>query len=471
MDIKSFSIPKEMLESADVLCLFGFEESLLKSQLETFLKQKDKEVFVVHRENFHVLEEFLTLSQKRIFQVFAYLVSPFLEEEERIYMEQLVVKCQMIEWNTHVQGSDYQDLGVKVFENLYQNLLLKSDVRGFSSLKGSLKQIPAFICGGGPSLKKAIPYLKDLKHKGVIFAGGASLSSSIPFHIAAGIDPDPSFERCLMQEGFEAPFFFQERFSHELLKRVQGCLIQAPSHSGITLEGHSLDFDGGSTVTTFCASLALHLGCNPIFFIGMDLVYEDEKNKYFEKKTQEERFKPSAIYQDALSQKDWVIAAKWLENLASLNEDTSFYTLSENGLQIEGLEKVSYKELFERTKTSFDVEGTLHVALSNVRSEMFSLEEREEKRKAIETSLKQSLEIINQILLLFETTYPEDPSSSGNFLLQLFALYNQIVYQNLLEPLWKVWRHPLERTVSDEYLKKIHQWLFFKKVLEVHLKA
>lgn len=97
------------------------------------------------------------------------------------------------------------------------------------------------------------------------------------------------------------------------------------------------------------------------------------------------------------------------------------------------------------------------------------MEERLEKVDQIQKSLADSLACIENILLLFQEAYPKDPSSQGDFILHLFALYNEIVYQHLLEPLWKVWRFPLERNLCNEYEKNLHQWLFFKRVLEDHL--
>jgi len=272
-----------------------------------------------------------------------------------------------------------------------------------------------------------------------------------------------------MQEGFEAPFFFQGRFSNKLLNLVQGPLFQVPSHSGLKIDT-SLDvsFNGGCTVTTFCTALALHFGCNPIFFVGMDLAYVDENTKYFQQ-TSQEGVNSSAVYENLLSQKDWVLAAKWLEHLAATHPEISFYSLSKQGLTLKGISKTSWEDVFAHTQSFFDLEGRIQWIRSQEDRAQFFLEQKVEEYQKMKQSLKSCIEKVQGILLMFESAYPEDPTAQGVFMLHLFALYDEIVYQQLLEPLWKIWRFPIERNLSTEYSKKIHQWLFFKRVLEVHL--
>ncbi len=469
MSTEEFVFSVEMLETADVLCLFGFDAVKIKKQLESWTSLGDKQIVFIDKKRTDEFEDFLEISRKRVFQKFSYLVFPFLKEMEKQTMESLLLQYQAMEWHTHLEASDYQDLGIKVFRNLCANHTKKTDIKRFPLLKDCLKGIPAFICGASPSLKKAATLIGKMQDKGVIFAGGSAIgaasSYSIPIHIAAGIDPSPSYERCVMQGSFEAPFFYQSRFSSELLDRMQGPLFQVPSHSGLNIDENFLGFDGGCTVTTFCASLALYFGCTPIIFTGMDLAYEAGGGKYLG----EISLGSSVLYEEKTTQKDWVIAARWLENLAANHNHVPFYRLSEEGLHIEGIQKISFEELEKMALPSYDVQGMVHVLKSLEGVSDSFLEERLKKVDAIQKSLKDSLACVERILFLFQESYPQDPSSQGTFILHLFALYDEIVYQYLLEPLWKVWRFPLERNLSNSYARQIHQWLFFKRVLENHL--
>jgi hypothetical protein len=66
-----------------------------------------------------------------------------------------------------------------------------------------------------------------MSSKAVIFAGGALGSSFFSsgqarVHIAAGTDPDPSYHRFLESAHFNLPFFYQDRFSYNILSKVHG---------------------------------------------------------------------------------------------------------------------------------------------------------------------------------------------------------------------------------------------------------
>jgi hypothetical protein len=468
MKTKEFTFPQNVLEETDVLCLFGFDPVKSRKQLASWIQSGDKHIVFVERKDAFNAEDFFRLSQKRVFQKFSYLISPFLKKHQKEELENLAAQYQAIEWHAHLEASDYQDLGVKVFQNLCSNYSRKVDLERFHSLKNTLKGIPAFICGAGPSLKKAAPYLSNLKDKGVIFAGGAALSCPITFHVGAGIDPDPSYERSIMQANFEAPFLYQSRFSSQLLDLVQGPTFQIPSSSGLTLEETPLDFDTGYTATTFCTALALHFGCSPIVFLGMDLSYEEGKFKYSKRLSEEVSASSTVLYQEKVTQKDWVIAAKWLENVVANHYEVSFYTVSTQGLEVKGIESISLDDLMKIPFLSYDIEGQIR-ELKSLEIVDESCEERSIKVSLLKQSLKDSLSKVDNILLLFQEAYPADPSSEGAFIVHLFDLYDEIVYQKLLEPLWKVWKFPIERNLNDEYAKKIHQWLFFKRVLENHL--
>jgi hypothetical protein len=193
----------------------------------------------------------------------------------------------------------------------------------------------------------------------------------------------------------------------------------------------------------------------------MDLAYEEGKIKYFEQSSEE--MSPTVLYQGKHTQKDWVIAAKWLENLARGRSDVPFYRIGQQGLLLEGIERITFSDLLEKMDfPTYDIEGSIHSMKSQVQN-------KEGEAHQLEKSLKDSLAHVESILLLFEETYPEDPRSNGTFILHLFALYNEIVYLHLLEPLWNVWKFPIERNLQSDYEKQLHQWLFFKRVLDDHL--
>jgi hypothetical protein len=463
-------IPQAVLEETDVLCLFGFDEEEITPFLEPWLAIPGKRVVFLGEGCPYEAELFASICRTSVFQRFTYRFSSSLKEAELSYMRLLCDAYQKIEWQVHLEASDYQDLGVRVFRNLYANLSKRADRTSFPLLEGCLRGMPAVICGAGPSLKDHISFLRQISDKAVVFAGGAALEAlnffSIPMHIAAGIDPNPSYERCKISAGFQGPFFYQGRFCHELLFPVQGPAFQVPSSSGLSLDLDNSGFDGGGTVTTFCAALALHLGCSPIIFVGMDLSYGKEQEKYAHPLIEEKK-SSFLLYEGIYTQKDWVIAAKWLEYFVEQHRSCSFYKIGDVGLKVEGVLELCAAEIFDKLKApAQDIEGRLHLLQSLAREELCLA-----KKAEIEESLHRSLSCLENILNLYRQSYPEDPSSQGAFAIHLFALYEEFLYKHMLEPLWKVWRFPIERNVPDAYAKSIAPWLFFQRVLKEYMRS
>lgn len=449
----------------DVLCLFGFtlEEAENTADQEIVLFTSQMIIGPCHQiyydEAYCDLVSFQEFCKERVFQQFEYRVHPRLSKEPVQYW---IEKCQEIEWQQRLAASDYQDFGVKVFANLLSGKDRICDRDSFLKMKGLLKGCPAFVCGAGPSFKEAIPFLKNQKNKGVILAGGAALGKAslagVPVHVGAGLDPDPLYEKVLMQSRFEASFFYQSRFSSTILNTVQGPLFQVPSTPGYGLEQwleEKQPFDSGWTVSTFCVALAVHLGCNPIVLVGVDLsIPYEEGIKNSESKM---------LYEDPVkgkvwTQKDWILSARWLEHTACSYPEISFYNTSFSGLTIKGFEVLSLQSYMENGKI-VDAEAFSHLIAAHWQRAS-SLD----KLDKLEESLYRSGNYLDELLFLFEQHYPEDPSNKGSFVVSLFDLTDEIFYQQVLEPLWKFWRFPIERKLDDAYAKVLNQFLFFKRI-------
>ena len=89
------------------------------------------------------------------------------------------------------------------------------------------KDVPAIICGAGPSLDKNIDLLARLKDKALIFAGSTALNALIGKkilpHFGAAIDPHiHQYSRVAAAEPFPYPFFYRNRLYHEALLAISG---------------------------------------------------------------------------------------------------------------------------------------------------------------------------------------------------------------------------------------------------------
>jgi hypothetical protein len=462
----------EQSKNFDVVCLFGFPKEValeLGEKTAVFFHQGrgisiGNEVYYDGQscDLFH----FQGICKEEVFRSFCYIAHPELlgEELERaLYFMEL---CKQVQWQCHLSASDYQDFGLKVFENICQVDETSFDSKFFQGLKGGLKGIPAIICGAGPSLEEDLKALEKSARYSVIFTGGAALGilteKKIPVHIAAGIDPDPSYERALMQGSFEAPFFYQSRFSAPLLQSAQGRSIRVPSNPSYELEkwlNNGFVFDGGWTVSTFCAALAAYLGCSPIIFAGVDLSFPPGGAIYAA--SHGEVYPEGVIeWQDLLTKKDWILAGRWLEELMKSYPSTRFYN-SSKGLNLEGAEKTSLAYLLEEELTvPYDITGLVHMLCFGA-----PFFKGERKLDLLEGSIKRSFGYVEALIALFEKHYPKDPREKGEFALNQLDLEDELAYKKILVPLWEVWRAPMGRSFPDDYARDLNQFLFFKKIL------
>lgn len=489
MDKDKVQLVLKEASNYDVVCLFGFDEreiseegSLKEKSLVFFRPSKgffyEGDGLAFHEidcdENQCDLTAFQEVCREKIFQSFFYAIHPEVKGAAHEATYFWLEKCQMVQWQCHLAASDYQDFGLQVFENTIRNRERVIDLGSFHKLKNSLKGIPAFICGAGPSLDEAMEAfkLKSTYNRGVFFAGGAALGcltkAGVSVHITTGIDPDPSYERVLLQGSFEAPFFCQSRFSSSLLDTVQGPIFQVPSNPGYKFE-QWMDagevFDGGWTVSTFSLALAIHFGCNPIVLVGMDLSYLVDSSTYADGLSKEEEGLKweDPVSGPLLTQRDWVLAAKWIEEKVKSVPSTSFYTTSPRGLSLDGVRRICLSALLEKELVkSYDIEGFMQVICSS----WVESKEIEDKVDLLKKSVEGSLVFLEKLLTLFEKNYPEDPSSKGEFVVNLFDLYDEIAYQEILEPLWQVWQFPIERKFAAPYARDVNRFLFFKKVLQ-----
>lgn len=176
--------------------------------------------------------------------------------------------------------------GSRFFYNFYKNLFFLPTSYLGNALYGKFTNIPAIICGAGPSLDKNLKKVETLFDKALIFAGGTALnavsSNGFSPHFGAGIDPNEShLNRLMINQAFEVPFFYRNRMLFEACQEVHadrlyvtgsgGYAVSAWFESQLNIAG--FDVNEGYNVINFTLSLAKALGCNPIILAGVDLAY------------------------------------------------------------------------------------------------------------------------------------------------------------------------------------------------------
>lgn len=382
-------------------------------------------------------------------------------------------------------ASDNCDFGVSAMENVYANFQSRSSFLKADATQ-SCFQIPAIICGAGPSFEKNAKTIRSMDNQALIFAGGAALNvlnqNNIRPHFAANVDKmaDPS----IFKEAncWEVPFFFQAHMQKKNFSMIHAPEILVSDSGGYLLERwlhEELDLGNtpeniGWTVTTFLAKLAVDMGCNPIIFVGMDLSYDQApyspggpKNKEADVRMQ--NFKGDSVW----TQKDWIVAAHWVKKFAKENTNTEFFNVTDMGLDLSPIPHVSIKDIEKLLYgKSYDLSGYVHHAVSEM-----SIKHIESKLKLklreIRESLSRSQKLLEKILESIEIGHAsnqlEVPSDT--------LLKKELIYGKLLWPLWQIWQHVIKRgidrqsNITPETQMQIHRFVFFKQVIDQHIEV
>lgn len=449
-------------ELADVLCV----SSLLKDSapIQKWLSQKKERLLLVIEEELFIPMTFrphpreksvYKEDQERLKQLaweFVFLRTALadhtaLPEEKRKEIEKVYEEFSRWKLGIDLLASDYKERGVPQWKNLLANVLRLREARLGRELFGKFEGIPAIICGAGPSLDHSLKALGTLQEKALLFAGGSALTALSHAHVlphfAAAIDPDPPLSRFLQDSSFEVPFFYQDRLSKEIFKRRHSSLLWIEGNGGFPIEEWlhgSGTFDGGWNVATFCTALACAMGCNPIYFVGVDLA--PSENCLYASGIEEEGTSPK---------KDWLMASEWLQEYIEAHPEKKFIKVDHS---------ISLERQFAR---SFDLSGKVHATLERIPK---IAKETDQLTKELQNSLEICAQKCDQLLRIIEKEYPQVPFSKGEFVLHEVEFEEQIAYENFLEPIWKIWHHVFVREITGDpqlglYINKL---LFMREI-------
>jgi antitoxin component YwqK of YwqJK toxin-antitoxin module len=175
----------------------------------------------------------------------------------------------------------------EVFTNFYHNIPYLPEAGFAHTLYEQFRNVPAIICGAGPSLAKHFEQLRGMHDKALIFGAGSALNAltahGVLPHFAAGVDPTEIQEnRLRTNQAFGVPFFYRMRFNAGAFQEIHGPKLYVESgndpYSTDWFEKQweiysSKQIEAGTSTTHFCLKIAEALGCNPIILIGLDLAY------------------------------------------------------------------------------------------------------------------------------------------------------------------------------------------------------
>lgn len=370
---------------------FGVIHRLLETKIGTRILQDPQ----VHLHYFHGLGK----EESRLEWLFwSFIQKPFrvtalksYAHDRKLFYEHLHQKILYEASNKNAMVDEYLKFGIAFFRNFYPNVLQLYRSYLGNSLFGKFPQMPAIICGAGPSLKKNIAVLRTLQDRALIFAGGSAINALTSHHIlphfGAGIDPNPAqYTRFSTNNAFEVPFFYRNRLHHQAFEAIHGPRLYITGAGGYgvaewferELGIAGIDVDEGHNVVNFCAEIAKEIGCNPIIFVGMDLAYTN-KQMYASGVIQKRNVNTKTLIENdqAIRWKDirgkpiytlwkWVAESEWISNFAKKNPNLILINATEGGIGFTDVPNITLKQVAaSHLKTAFDLKGKIHGEIQN----------------------------------------------------------------------------------------------------------
>lgn len=381
---------------------------------------------------------------------------------------------------------EYLNLGVVFFRNFYPNLLELPHAYWGNGLFNCFSQVPAIICGAGPSLNKNLHLLSKLKDRALLFAGGSALNALIPKeiipHFGVAIDPNIyQYSRVAVTQPYTIPFFYRSRLFHEALTAITGPRLYLNGEGGyatpnwfeqqLDIEGEELD--GGHNVVNFSLQIARALGCNPIILIGTDLAFTNEE--YYANgiaanlNLTEEDLKIHTPENPAVLTKDiygkpiytlwkWITEAEWISDFAKNYPDLTIVNATEGGLGFQGIPNLLLKEAAEkflqqpRSEIAKIGEEIQKYSLNHITKDDI-IELLQKMKESLDHSVLLFSKMLEEIDLMMDqieqgNLFPPNLRSSAMMLLES-DIEEEIAYSYLLEIFGKIFIHLHHRNIQD----------------------
>lgn len=399
---------------------------------------------------------------------------------------------------------EYSDHGRSFFTNFFKNMFSLPEAYLGDSLYGKFKGIPAIICGAGPSIGKNLPVLETLRDRALIFAGGTAMNALnsrgfLP-HFGVGIDPNPAqFTRLIMNQAYEVPFLYRNRFLHEALEIIHGDHLYVTGTGGYEISQwfenklgieNGVRVSEGHNVVNFNVSLAQAMGCNPIILVGVDLAYTDSKSYapgVINHPLHEHRefYRTKSVDEDVISQIDiygqptltlwkWVTESLWFTNFAKSNQHITLVNATEGGIGFSEVPNMPLSATMSLLKKQYDFDGMVWTEIQNAPLPPTASQEGVLKTmEEFQESLKRSLEYCQIIRSDFEDTerqLKEEEKMPENIISEkaieaLSALEQEIAYTHLLKV--------FSDSYLDRFMREFHRLTYDETLLtelEINLK-
>ncbi len=453
-------------QTADILCKYGISLRFYEKAKNWLDDDEGRRLFWIEdspERLARLLQGELALELLQDLRLQIFYIETLLDRElamKKVSWLSLFKKLKVIdlEWGPQLEmqaraasliASDGADFGMTVARHLQANF--RKPLKRLSALDGKMKGVPAIVIGAGPSLEKNGHLLESWQDKAVLITAGSAIHSvqTCPT-LAVVLDPHESIGQTPYPH---VPFCLQGRTHPDTRACTSGDILYFPD-SHFAFEPWLTEeqiLNTGWTVGNGAVSIALQLGCHPIYLVGMDYCYQGTQ-KYAWKDKEGDMTKIAAIDaagQSVMTQNDWLLAIHWLEEMSAAHPDVSFINATAQGMKIGGL--------FETKELPLPPEQT------GVRAKWI-----EAMQQAPWMDLKADrLQKWEQSLLACRWNLQQKDCAQTE---------ENIAEEKLLGPLWNIWGSVFERELmSDTHpiplpeKLAIQKRLFFNRVIKEHL--
>ncbi len=417
-----------MSRKYDILCLFGMGCGYLLR----LVAEKPPSRIIVYEPDITILKGVLqkidlsgVLASSRVMiysdidDVASYIVRRTEGTEDILsYQPPAYIQCfpeKLVEYTNKIRNAQIANISeihtnilsrLDWIENYLTNIpnIIKYPV--IDKLVGRFRDVPLIIVGAGPSLRKNIHLLRDIKGRALIMAAITAHRILLKHGIVA--DMVIAAEKVDMSEYFTGTE--EEKRIRLVLpelvypgtfeKDVKGKFVYFSSFMELGRAharywGSEFLPDIGGSVTTAALSMGIAFGCNPIVFIGQDLSFSSDGlshapgGVYSEQELKIDREKGKIIVSNryisikekmpkeirplwlkgvdgkpVLTRTAWVAFHQWFEDymryLSHTKPHIKVINATEGGAYIKGMEHIPLKEVIRRyIKTDAHIEDTI----------------------------------------------------------------------------------------------------------------
>jgi hypothetical protein len=388
-----------------------------------------------------------------------------LDQEKYDALTKIFLRKLVLEVSVHKELINYPLL----CENLFANINHLPRAFDLGKWKDKFKGTPAVVAGAGPSLSLVKGQLKELNDKVLIFAGGSAITAldkmGVSAHLLFAIDPNKEeYDRLRYSHSFAAPLIYGTRVQKDIFRFFPGEIGYIRSDTGGLFEAFVEEKlkikDGGIlqnlseealSVTSICLMTAIYLGCNPIYFAGVDLSFKNNL-RYSENLTCQQE---NLLRDDPSLETRWMMEKDVIDDVAKKYKNIDFFDATGSGMTFKN---IPAKKL---DNTMFDLKENLKEKIYNL-----SLESKFEISPfqiiQIQKEIKNSLDELSLLI----TCFLEGSSAESLF---IFNVENNLSYKIFFQgmvyaietPLLKQLKLNNGEITKDRLLKSI-----YKKVLK-----